>query len=174
MLRPDEVAEAAAAREDENLEFRTFLKAHAREQELDRQFAALHQKYFADYDCSACRNCCRLLPGSLTDDDAIKAAGKLNMYYEGLVELMLIPDAEDDGDKTFTTKHTPCDFLGPDGNCTLEECRPEGCIRYPFTDQPGRLSSLYSMISAVGVCPVAYQIWEDLKELYGFRPREKR
>lgn len=53
-----------------------------------------------------------------------------------------------------------------DGNCALGECKPENCKKYPYTDQPKRLSSLYSVLEAVEVCPVAFEIYERLKEEY--------
>ena len=53
-----------------------------------------------------------------------------------------------------------------DGNCALDECKPENCKKYPYTDQPKRLSSLYSVLEAVEVCPVAFEIYERLKEEY--------
>ena len=51
---------------------------------------------------------------------------------------------------------------------SLEECKPDGCKKYPYTDQPGRLGSLYGMLDAIAVCPVAYEIWERLKKIYNF------
>ena len=50
----------------------------------------------------------------------------------------------------------------------MEECRPDGCKKYPYTDQPGRLGSLYGMLDAIAVCPMVYEIWERLKKIYNF------
>lgn len=69
----------------------------------------------------------------------------------------------------YQTKHMPCDFLKEDGTCMLGENKPDNCSRYPYTDQPYRLESLYSVLDAVEVCPAAYEIWERLKKIYGFR-----
>ncbi|POP35883.1 hypothetical protein C3R19_22860 [Blautia producta] len=69
----------------------------------------------------------------------------------------------------YDTKHMPCDFLQEDGTCRLGECRPKSCRDYPFTNQPERLWSLYSVLEAVSVCPVAFEIYECLKKEYGFR-----
>lgn len=57
MINPDEVKSEAKKKENENFKFRTFLKCHADEDKLDRQFLRLHKELFADYDCSKCRNC---------------------------------------------------------------------------------------------------------------------
>lgn len=34
-----------------------FLKCHADEDKLDKQYLRLHKELFADYDCSKCKNC---------------------------------------------------------------------------------------------------------------------
>ena len=67
----------------------------------------------------------------------------------------------------------PCRFLNADGKCRLQECKPEECKGFPYTDQPHRLESLYSILSAVEVCPVVFEIIERLKELYHFRTRKR-
>ena len=55
MIHPDKIRAEAKKKENENFKFRTFLKCHADEKELDRQFLHLHKELFADYDCSKCR-----------------------------------------------------------------------------------------------------------------------
>ena len=43
MIPPRKVARMAKEKEDENFEFRTFLKINAEEKELDEQFLRLHK-----------------------------------------------------------------------------------------------------------------------------------
>lgn len=69
MSQPDKVGVEAKKREKENLKFRSYLKNHADEDELDRQFLHLHKQFFADYDCSKCRNCCKMYKGSIPAED---------------------------------------------------------------------------------------------------------
>lgn len=52
------------------------------------------------------------------------------------------------------------------------DCRPENCKKYPYTNQPERLWSLYSVLEAVEVCPVAFEIYERLKCEYRFKARQ--
>ena len=61
------------------------------------------------------------------------------------------------------------DFLNENNECILGECKPENCKKFPYTNQPERLQSLYSVIEAVSVCPVAYELYERLKKMYGFK-----
>ena len=56
MVSPDKVQIEAERKEDENYKFRAYLKSHADEDELDRQFLVLHKELFDNYDCSKCRS----------------------------------------------------------------------------------------------------------------------
>ena len=67
----------------------------------------------------------------------------------------------------------PCRFLDMDGRCRIQECKPEECKGFPYTDRPDRLASLYSVLSAAEVCPVVFEILERLKELYHFGKRRR-
>ena len=44
MIHPDKVKEEAKKKADENYKFRSYLKGHADERELDRQFMRLHKE----------------------------------------------------------------------------------------------------------------------------------
>ena len=92
--------------------------------------------------------------GSIPSEDLEKEAKFLNLTKEQFVERYLIKNEVED---TYETKNKPCDFLQDDGNCKLGECRPESCKKYPYTDQPDRLQSLYSVLNAVEVYPAAFE-----------------
>ena len=106
--------------------------------------------------------------GSIPSEDLERDAEILDLTKEQFVERYLIKNEVED---TYETKNKPCDFLQDDGNCKLGECRPESCKKYPYTDQSDRLQSLYSVLNAVEVCPVVFEIYERLKKEYGFRFR---
>lgn len=165
MIPPRKVKFEAGKREHENIEFRTFLKCNADEQTLDEQFAKLHKELFENYDCSRCRNCCKMYYGAIPQEDIEADAKYLGLTKEELIGAYLREQPEGG---SYTTKHKPCDFLEEDGSCRLGEFRPKSCKQYPYTDQPERLHSLYSVLEAVEVCPVAFEIYERLKKEYGF------
>lgn len=171
MITPEEVAKRSKGKEDENLRFRSYLKGHAEEEKLDEQFFRLHKELFDGYDCSKCRNCCKMYHCSIPTEDLGKTALALHITKEQLIEYFLRCN-EITGD--YETKHMPCDFLTEENSCRLGEARPESCRDYPYTNCPDRLGSLYSMLGAVEVCPVAYEIWERLKQEYGFRTGRRR
>lgn len=166
MLAPRKVKFEAQKKERENLEFRTFLKCNADDKELDEQFAKLHNELFANYDCGRCRNCCKMYHGSIPVEDVEKNALYLKMNSSDFIAQYLAGKSSE-GD--YQTKHKPCDFLQNDGNCKLGDCKPDSCKKYPYTNQPERLQSLYSVLDAVSVCPVAFEIYERLKKEYGFK-----
>ena len=156
MILPDKVRAEAKKKENENFKFRTFLKCHADEDKLDRQFLRLHKEFFADYDCSKCRNCCKMYKGSIPVEDIDRDAQYLEITSEQFIGIYL--EKEDYG-INYQTKHKPCDFLQEDGNCKLGDCKPE------------RLSSLLSILDTIEICPVAFEIFERLKEEYRIRLR---
>lgn len=167
MIHPDKIKDEAKKKEKENFEFRTYLKIHAREDDLDRKFAKLHKELFADYDCSSCRNCCRMYSGTIPAEDLEKDAEHLGITKEQFIDFFL----EKNQYGGYCTKHAPCDFLQEDGNCRLGDCRPKNCADYPYTDRPGRLSSMLSILDNAAICPVVFEMLERLKKEYGFRRR---
>ena len=50
--------------------------------ELDTQFLRLHNELFAEYDCSKCRNCCKMYKGSIPEEDIEKDAEYLGVTTE--------------------------------------------------------------------------------------------
>ncbi|MGN1167746.1 MAG: YkgJ family cysteine cluster protein [Lachnospiraceae bacterium] len=89
MVHPDKVGVEAKKREDENFKFCSFLKGHADEKELDEQFLRLHKELFADYDCSKCRNCCKMYKGSIPKEDVEKDAEYLGITVEQFIDFFL-------------------------------------------------------------------------------------
>ncbi len=166
MIAPDKIIAEAKRKEPENQEFRMYLKMHADEEELDRQFLRLHQELFADYDCSKCGNCCREYYGTIPENDISRDASYLGITEDQFIDFFLEWDPLE---HEYSTKHKPCDFYQEDGTCRLGNYKPESCKEYPYTDQPERAWSLLSVLEAVSVCPVAFEIYERLKEEYDFK-----
>ena len=167
MLLPRKVKFQAKRKENENIAFRSFLKMNAEDDELDARFLRLHQELFASYDCSKCRNCCKEFYGVIPEADMDADAKYLGVSVEQFKEIFLKSNASEGG---YQTLHKPCDFLNPKtGECRLGNNRPETCKKYPYTDQPERLHSLFSVLEAIEICPVAFEIFERLKQEYGFR-----
>ena len=89
MMHPDKLREEAKKKADENYKFRSYLKGYADEKELDRQFLRLHKELFADYDCSKCRNCCKMYKGSIPEEDVERDAEYLGITPEQFIDFFL-------------------------------------------------------------------------------------
>ena len=168
MITPRKVKYIAKRKEDENIRFRTFLKCNAEEKVLDQQFFDLHVEYFNNYDCSRCRNCCKEYNVTIPDDSLDKCASTLNLTKEDFVKQFL---QRNEMSGEYETKSIPCDFLLEGGECQLGDCKPSSCKEFPYTNKPERLQSLYSVLDAVLICPIAFEIYEQLKQMYKFRSR---
>ena len=159
MINIDEFAIMANRKEWENLRFRSYLKMHADDKELDKQFKELHEKYFKIYNCKDCRNCCEKLNTSMTGEELDTICTKLNLDKEELIsnELKINTSGK------YSFKCNRCKFLDDDNNCLAENCLPESCRDYPYTNRSERLFSLYGIIGNASICPVVYEILEELK-----------
>ena len=171
MIKPNEVQDRAQKLEEQNYKFRTFLRNRADDDELDAQFLSLHNELFTEYDCCKCANCCKSFSVFLDNDDVKRIAAHLGLSENDFVAKYLIEaePAESDEEMPYKFKDKPCSFLCDDGRCQIQDCKPGVCSGFPFTDQPDRLSSMYSIIGHAEVCPVVFEMLERLKVIYRFR-----
>ena len=157
-----EIKEISEEKLDENYRFRTYLKTHADEKTLDEQFKELHNKYFKTFDCSKCRNCCKVLGVSMNENELNEIC---KHYHLDVFEMKNKVLTEDYGEYIAQ----PCPFLNVDNSCQIKECLPESCQDYPYTNKEERLFSLLTIVNNSKVCPVVYEILEELKDMYHFR-----
>ena len=170
MLKPNEVKYKAQKLEEQNYKFRTFLKIRAGADELDAQFLSLHKELFADYDCCKCANCCKSSSTSIGNDEVKRIASHLGLPESDFIAKYLV-EAESVDELPYKFKDIPCSFLRDDGRCQIQNCKPDVCAGFPYTDQPERLFSMYSIIGNAEVCPVVFEILERLKVIYRFRSK---
>lgn len=169
MIATTKVDVAARKLEKENLRFRIWLKNHADDEKLDMQFRRLHEKLFVDYDCRQCANCCRKFQTVVLPGEICAMAGQLGMAVPDFIRDYTIM-VEDDGVQS-RGFDAPCPMLMEDGGCRVQDCKPGECRAFPYTDRPGRLGSMYSVLNFARVCPVVFEILQRLKQMYGFRGR---
>ena len=164
MIKIENLETLAKEKLDENFKFRTYLKNHADPQELDVQFKQLHEKYFAMYDCSKCRNCCIKLKGTIPENDLKRDAEYLKVTINEFKDKYL---DDKPSNHEYDTKNCPCDFFNGK-ECVLGDCKPESCKNYPHTNKDNRLASMWSIVDSASICPVVYEIIEELKKIYNF------
>lgn len=164
MIKPEEINQASKDMSENNMNFRLFLKENSDEEELDAQFLALHNEIFSQYDCGTCLNCCKKLTPIFLESELKSLAKAANMEVEDLTDLCEQTDYEE----YQPIDEENCPILSQDG-CMAKACKPESCKDFPYTNQRGRKESLLGMLSFITVCPVAFEIFERLKVIYGFK-----
>jgi Fe-S-cluster containining protein len=126
---------------------------------LDEYFHVLHHEAFEHFDCLDCANCCKSISPIITQNDIDRLAKHLKVKAADILKNYLYMD--EDGDFVFT--QTPCPFLGSDNYCSVYESRPKACREYPHTDRRKMIQILNLTHKNCEVCPVVYEIVEELK-----------
>ena len=162
----DKLKEQGELKIKENLKFRTFLKNRRDLEKLDREFKELHKKLFENYDCSLCLNCCKEYHGVIPVEDLEKDAKYLKMTKREFIRKYLVKR-----NGGYESKNKPCDLFC-NNKCSLNENKPQDCKDYPYTNQKDRFFSLFSIIESSKICPIVYEILEELKERYDFKSKD--
>ncbi len=151
------IKKLAHVRDDENWDFRTFLKVNDSDERVDQLVHQSHQEIAAAIDCTACGNCCREVMPVLDREDIETFARGLGMSTAELKAKYVVK--QDDG----LAFQTPCPFL--EGNlCKNYESRPKGCQSYPHLHKEQFTRRLLSVVLNYEVCPIVFNVYERLKE----------
>jgi Fe-S-cluster containining protein len=73
---------------------------------------------------------------------------------------------EKDGDMSFNK--LPCPFL-KDLKCSVYDCRPNDCRSYPHLHKKDFISRLFGVIDSYSICPIVFNVFEELKSRLHFR-----
>lgn len=168
-----QIRELAKAKEDENWEFRQFIKTRCGldSNEMDRQVFEVTQRVWAGIDCTTCANCCRELRPTFSEDDVARLSRRLGMAPEEVTREYLVR-TENEGNP-WRTRSAPCPFL-KDNRCSIYEDRPADCRGYPYLYEPDFVSRTMGMIARTQTCPIVYEVLEELKRLWKFRGKRRR
>lgn len=153
------IKKLAKTREDENWEFRSFLKGYDAKN-LDSIVLALTKKYTDSIDCTICGNCCREIHPILEENDIKMLSKSLNTSPITFQKEYVQKD--EDGDKVF--KKLPCPFLS-DNKCLHYESRPGDCRSFPHIHKKDFTTRLIGVIHNYSICPIVFNVYEELKEI---------
>ena len=159
---PQRIKKLAQEKEEENWEFRTFLKGiDMPSEELDTLVHGLYRDISSRIDCRECGHCCRSILPNLSPADITGLAAGLSMSNAEVTHRYLTTREEDQNAHTFNA--TPCPFL--DGNqCTVYESRPQSCRSYPHLHKQGFAHRLIQVVANYAICPIVFNTYEELKK----------
>lgn len=150
-------------RENENYEFRSFLKG-CNDNEIDDKVYALNEIIAPKIDCTQCGNCCRAYMISLDSEDVKRLSAHINIDSDKFSKTYL-ETSQEESMQVFNK--IPCHFL-QENKCTVYEGRPQDCRDFPHLHKPAFTLRLFSMISYYAICPIVYNVMEELKKETGF------
>lgn len=157
------IARHAEAREDENNTFRAWLKMKEAEP-LDKLVHEINDKVSTAIDCTQCGNCCKSLVISVTQQNMKDAAQYLGMPTAAFKEKYI----EESQQGELYVNSRPCNFLA-DNKCTIYTHRYKDCRDFPHLNKPGFQGRLLNVISYYSMCPIVYNVIEELKARLRFR-----
>jgi hypothetical protein len=157
---PKIIERLAREREEENWEFRRFLKdLPIEDEELDALVHRHFEEVSSHVDCCACANCCREVLPILSTFDVERLAGGVGISGEDLIDRFLVP-GEETGTFTFNSK--PCPMLF-ENRCTVYESRPEDCRSFPHLHKDEFVFRLIQAVQNCSICPIVFHVFERLK-----------
>ena len=163
----------AKAKEDENWDFRQFIKIHCdlEPAEMDRQVAEVTRSVWAGIDCTTCANCCKEVKPTFSDEDVSRLSRRLGLTAEQFVDSYL-ERTEEHTENPWQTRTTPCPFL-ENNRCGVYDDRPDDCRGYPYLYEDAFVSRTMGMIGRTSTCPIVYEVLEQLKRKWGFLRRRQ-
>ncbi len=155
----NKITKISEEKEDENWEFRSFLKfCNIPTKKLDKIVNNLYKEVSRKIDCTACGNCCKKISPLLNIKEIRKLSKTLGIAFEQFEEEYLLK-----GEGGFHFNVKPCHFLR-DNLCLYYECRPEDCRSYPHLHKDDFISRLIGVIENYSICPIVFNVYERLKE----------
>lgn len=164
----ERIKQLAEDREHENWDFRTYLKWHADEDQLDELVHRIYREVSAEIDCTACANCCAVTYTTLTHADIQRMAAGLSMPIEEFRKQYVMTNEEGND----VLPGLPCMFL-ENKRCTIYEYRPEECRSYPHLHKDEFTTRLINVVWNYEICPIVFNVYERLKDETGWRDKRK-
>jgi len=160
---PRQVERLAQEHEDENQDFRAWIKGHGPGDDgLNNVVQGLTKEIWSQIDCTECANCCRTTLTRVVPDEFAPLARTLGLSIEDLkVQVLHREDDVGEMGEAGWVLPLPCPLL--DGNlCRVYDERPQQCRDYPNLHTDFRMHSI-SRFTNAEICPIVFNVIEELK-----------
>jgi Fe-S-cluster containining protein len=119
-------------------------------------------------DCTACGACCRSLMINVTDFDAERISGRLNIPVRTFKKDFI----EESVQGQMIMNRIPCHFL-EENSCTVYEHRFTECREFPHLHKKNFKGRLFGTLVHYAMCPIIFNVVENLKYETGFLTEER-
>jgi len=144
-------------RQFENEAFRDFI--NNKNQTIIDQYVFEINEFVEDkIDCTKCGACCKSLMINLTSNESENASMHLNMSEPDFKEKYI----EESQQGMMIINSIPCHFLEND-KCTIYENRFKECRDFPHLNKPNFSQRLFATLIHYSICPIIFNVVEQLK-----------
>jgi Fe-S-cluster containining protein len=151
-------------KERENYKFRSFLKQYDISiKKLDSIVHKIYNEVIKHIDCTKCANCCKVVKPQLSKTDIKRLSESMGIPEKDFIYKYLSASSDERGFYIFNT--LPCPLL-KDNLCQYYDHRPKDCLSYPHLHKREFIFRLYGMIDNYGICPIVYNVYEQLKNRF--------
>jgi uncharacterized protein len=155
------IKEMALERENENLDFRAFLKQiDIGSRKIDAIVHKILDEVTSQIDCTKCANCCKQIRPILDNADVSKFSLGIKNSVPIFRERYLREDDENSSHYIF--KELPCPFLR-NNLCSNYNYRPKDCRSYPHLHKKDFIFRLWGVVENYEICPIVFNVYEQLK-----------
>lgn len=158
------IAQEAKSKKQENEAFRNFIKSIPTNR-LDEKVFQLNESVSAKIDCTKCANCCKTVEPGVTQEEIGRLAQLNRQSTEEFIKSFI---SSEPGTGIQYLNHQPCIFL-KENKCSIYEARPSSCADYPHLGHQHFKFRFKSIMNQYSVCPIVFNVVEELKKISGFR-----
>ena len=133
-------------------------------EKIDLLIKPIYKSVKKNIDCLACGNCCRKLLPVISNEDIGRLETEFGITDIDIIEKYMQKDEEGE----LRLKGKPCIFL-KDNACQIYKSRPNDCRSFPHIHKKGFTTRLIGMIEFAGICPIVFNVLEELKFAMKFR-----
>jgi len=151
------IASLANARQEENITFRSFLKKRDAAS-IDNLVFKINEIVEDKIDCTDCGACCNGLMINVTEPESERVAEHLLMSKNDFKEKYI----EESLGGQLIINTIPCHFLN-EKKCTIYENRFKECREFPHLNRPHFTDRLFGTLIHYSICPIIYNVVEQLK-----------
>lgn len=156
------IRQQASKKEESNDQFRVFLE-NQDSKSVDEIVTRLNDEISPAIDCTICGNCCRSFMINVTEPEIEQIA-----IHKNIDKIDAIGRWVEKGSGGMMIMNTiPCHFLS-ENKCTIYNLRFEGCREFPHLHRPNFKGRYFSVMMNYAICPITYNVVEELKEKLGF------